>query len=195
MLIFNYRSLKIHQKEIKILEKMILETAESIPYLMKSSDLIKSMPGLQQLSKITMLVELGNGTRFPTAGDVAVYSGIAPREGTLGIANQQIKKEKVVKKDWPNRKCNRMLKRLFIRKAAVFHRINEKHRKTDDICRYAGHLQDQNILYFKKVFKIAGKWIRKLYHCLIHQVYYNPLVGLEITPQKIRKSNLQITEK
>ena len=111
-LIFCFHSLQIHQEEVKLLEKQIYSVLEHIPVINSSLQLIEGMPGMQALSKITILAEIGTIDRFPNAGDVAVYSGIAPRGGTSGIDDEKDSNEKTVQTDRPNKKCNRILLQL-----------------------------------------------------------------------------------
>ena len=179
-LLFCFNSLLIHQQEVKILEKQIYTEFEAIESLNMSLKYIEAMPGMQTFSKISLLVELGDIRRFPTAGDVAVYSGIAPRGGTSGIEDKHETKEKIVQKDKPNSNCNRILKLLVIRAAGVIFRTCEAKKNVDDIARYASRFTNLKKEYFKKAFKVAAKWIRKMFYCLTHAVSYDPLAGLNI---------------
>jgi transposase len=188
LLIFCFHSLRIHQEEIHLVEKQIYQLIDQMPQIKNSLTLIESMPGMQSMSKISLLAELGSISRFPTAGDVAVYAGIAPRGGTSGIKKEKDTHEKQVVQDRPNRKCNRILKTLFVRCAGVIFRMSAQNKDSDDICRYASRFPDRKKLYFKKAFKVAAKWIRKMFFCLTHRRPYDPLVGLDKTVHAKKKS-------
>lgn len=193
LLIFCFHSLMIHEEEINLLEKQIFEVVESLPKFTEMLRFIEPMPGTQELSRISLLAEIGDIKRFPTAGDVAVYAGIAPRGGTSGLENKNSTQEKQVKRDRPNRKCNRYLKNILIQAARTILRMREDKRDVDDICRYACRFPKQKDRYFKHLFKIAAKWIRKLFYCLINRKIYNPLIGLQDNnPVKKRTRHLRL---
>ena len=187
-LIFCFHSLQIHQEEVKLLEKQIYIAVENIPAISEALGYIEAMPGMQTLSKISVLVEVGMINRFPKAGDVAVYAGIAPRGGTSGIHKKEDTTEKTVVKDRPNKKCNRILKTLLVRAVGVIFRMCDDKKDVDDICRYASRFPNRKKDYFKKAFKVAAKWIRKLFFCLTHKKRYDPLVGLDNNISSTKKS-------
>jgi transposase len=188
LLRFSFHSLAVHIQEIHLIEKQIYQTMEKLDSFKQAVLLLDVIPGMQTMSKISFIAEVGNIHRFPTAGDLLVYAGIAPRGGSSGITDLNDPKEKVVAKDHPNRKCNRVLKMILVRAAGTIFRMCESRKTADDICRYATRFDGSSKQYFKHAFKVAAKLGRKLYYCLDRQIGYDPLYGLQNDPVGKRKN-------
>ncbi|MEV0738996.1 IS110 family transposase [Streptomyces sp. NPDC050549] len=83
------------------------ELAPDIEELLKShplSDLLTSMPGIGVRTGARILIDVGDGTAFPTAGHLAAYAGLAPVTRRSGSS---------IRGESPSRRGNKHLKRAF----------------------------------------------------------------------------------
>ncbi|MFD0440956.1 IS110 family RNA-guided transposase [Streptomyces chartreusis] len=83
------------------------ELAYSIKELLKShplSELLTSMPGIGVRTGARILIDVGDGTAFPTAAHLAAYAGLAPVTRRSGSS---------IRGESPSRRGNKHLKRAF----------------------------------------------------------------------------------
>ncbi|MGA5811105.1 IS110 family transposase [Streptomyces cellulosae] len=83
------------------------ELAADIEELLKShplSELLTSMPGIGVRTGARILIDVGDGTAFPTAGHLAAYAGLAPVTRRSGSS---------IRGESPSRRGNKHLKRAF----------------------------------------------------------------------------------
>ncbi|MBK3573462.1 IS110 family transposase [Streptomyces sp. MBT65] len=83
------------------------ELASDIEELLKShplSELLTSMPGIGVRTGARILIDVGDGTAFPTAGHLAAYAGLAPVTRRSGSS---------IRGGSPSRRGNKHLKRAF----------------------------------------------------------------------------------
>lgn len=96
------REVKRLEKEIKEVEKKMLDCIEQDPQLFKNYRLLNSIKGIALVNAIVMIIHTGNFTRFDDARQYANYVGVAPfgkdsgtslkvRPKTSKIANKELK--------------------------------------------------------------------------------------------------------
>lgn len=68
------------------------------------SKILTSMPGVGVRTGARILIEVGDGSTFPTAGHLAAYAGLAPATRSSGSS---------VRGEQPSRRGNKQLKRAF----------------------------------------------------------------------------------
>jgi transposase len=166
LLKFLLQRLALAQSDQSAVEQQIRSQFMDDPELTRSAKLIYEAPGIGEFGALEMIAEIGSLTRFRTAGSLLVYAGIAPEGGTSGVKVTGATEEKVVEPDHPNPRCNRRLKLILVQGAKVIARMALKSKSTDDIVQYARQIVKQKLKYHKKLFKIAAKLGRRLYHCL-----------------------------
>ncbi|WP_420856937.1 IS110 family transposase [Streptomyces chilikensis] len=84
----------------KALAARIEELLEDHPL----SQVLTSMPGIGTRTAARILIDVGDGTAFPTAGHLAAYAGLAPVTRTSGSS---------IRGEHPARRGNRQLKRAL----------------------------------------------------------------------------------
>ncbi len=84
----------------KLLVGRIEELLEAHPL----SKLLTSMPGIGFRTGARILIEVGDGSTFPTAGHLAAYAGLAPATRSAGSS---------IRSEQPSRRGNKQLKRAF----------------------------------------------------------------------------------
>lgn len=84
----------------KLLAGRIEELLEAHPL----SKVLTSMPGIGVRTGARILIEVGDGSTFPTAGHLAAYAGLAPATRSSGSS---------IRGEQPSRKRNKQLKRVF----------------------------------------------------------------------------------
>jgi transposase len=68
------------------------------------SQVLMSMPGVGVRTGARILIEVGDGSTFPTAGHLAAYAGLAPATRNSGSS---------IRGEQPSRRGNKQLKRAF----------------------------------------------------------------------------------
>lgn len=68
------------------------------------SKVLTSMPGIGVRTGARILIEVGDGSTFPTAGHLAAYAGLAPTTHSSGSS---------IRSEQPSRRGNKQLKRAF----------------------------------------------------------------------------------
>lgn len=76
-------------KEIKDIEKKMLEIIKENAALKSNYDRVASIKGIALINTVALLVHTGNFTRFRTARQLACYSGVVPFEKTSGTSLKQ----------------------------------------------------------------------------------------------------------
>lgn len=84
----------------KLLAERIEELLEDHPL----SKVLTSMPGVGVRTGARILIEVGDGSTFPTAGHLAAYAGLAPATRSSGSS---------IRGEQPSRRGNKQLKRAF----------------------------------------------------------------------------------
>ncbi|MFD6273934.1 IS110 family RNA-guided transposase, partial [Nocardia asteroides] len=84
----------------KLLAGRIEELLEAHPL----SKVLMSMPGVGVRTGARILIEVGDGSTFPTAGHLAAYAGLAPATRSSGSS---------IRGEQPSRRGNKQLKRAF----------------------------------------------------------------------------------
>lgn len=84
----------------KLLAGRIEELLEAHPL----SKVLISMPGVGVRTGARILIEVGDGSAFPTAGHLAAYAGLAPATRSSGSS---------IRGEQPSRRGNKQLKRAF----------------------------------------------------------------------------------
>jgi transposase len=84
----------------KILATRIEQLLEAHPL----SQVLTSMPGIGVRTAARILIDVGDGTAFPTAGHLAAYAGLAPVTRSSGSS---------IRGEHPSRRGNKQLKRAF----------------------------------------------------------------------------------
>jgi transposase len=69
------------------------------------SKVLTSMPGVGVRTGARALIEVGDGSTFPTAGHMAAYAGLAPPTRSSGSS---------IRGEQPSRRGNKQLKRAFL---------------------------------------------------------------------------------
>ena len=84
------------------------------------SQVLTSMPGIGVRTAARILIDVGDGTAFPTAGHLAAYAGLAPVTRASGSS---------IRGEHPARRGNRQLKRaLYL--AAFASRVRRRRNTT-----------------------------------------------------------------
>ncbi|MER5686552.1 IS110 family transposase [Streptomyces sp. NPDC002205] len=84
----------------KLLAARIEQLLEAHPL----SQVLTSMPGIGVRTAARILIDVGDGTAFPTAGHLAAYAGLAPVTRSSGSS---------IRGEHPSRRGNKQLKRAF----------------------------------------------------------------------------------
>ena len=84
----------------KLLARRIEELLEAHPL----SQVLISMPGIGIRTGARILIDVGDGTAFPSAAHLAAYAGLAPATRTSGSS---------IRGEQPSRRGNKQLKRAF----------------------------------------------------------------------------------
>ncbi|SEG94799.1 Transposase [Actinacidiphila yanglinensis] len=84
----------------KLLATRIEQLLEAHPL----SQVLTSMPGIGVRTATRILIDVGDGTAFPTAGHLAAYAGLAPVTRSSGSS---------IRGEHPSRRGNKQLKRAF----------------------------------------------------------------------------------
>jgi transposase len=71
---------------VEPLDKKIEQLARTVPLV----KLLKTMPGVGDVTAVTVYGEVGDFARFPTAGKLAAYSGLVPTERSSGGKKQKL---------------------------------------------------------------------------------------------------------
>lgn len=103
------REVQVIDKNLTALLDQRKELALDIEKLPKShphplSELLTSMPGIGVRTGARILIDVGDGTAFPTAGHLAAYGGLAP------VTRRS---ESSIRGESPSRRGNKHLKRAF----------------------------------------------------------------------------------
>ncbi|MFD9334941.1 IS110 family transposase [Streptomyces sp. NPDC060028] len=88
----------LHQR--KLLAARIEQLLDAHPL----SQVLTSMPGIGVRTAARILIDVGDGTAFPTAGHLAAYAGLAPVTRSSGSS---------IRGEHPSRRGNKQLKRAF----------------------------------------------------------------------------------
>lgn len=83
------RLVKLIDKEIKQVEKQMLEIISKSALLKENYDLVTSVKGIALINAVMMLIHTGNFTRFDTARQIACYTGVAPFGDTSGTSRKK----------------------------------------------------------------------------------------------------------
>jgi len=160
------RDLAVMAELEKLAEGRVETQAREHAEIEKSASALVEFPGLGYLESLGLLAEIGDVARFPSAGHLLVYAGIAPSGGTSGVSTLGATVETVVAQDVPNKKCNKRLKGTLTRIAVTILRDCVRTQRDDDLYLYARELRGENMAKKKRIFKVAAKVGRKLYHVL-----------------------------
>lgn len=68
------------------------------------SKVLTSMPGVGARTGARILIEVGDGSNFPTTGHLAAYAGLAPATRSSGSS---------IRGEQPSRRGNKQLRRVF----------------------------------------------------------------------------------
>jgi len=93
------------KKDIKDVEKKMLECIEQDPQLYKNYTLLVSIKGIALINAVSMIIHTGNFTRFVNARQYACYVGVAPFGKTSGTS----KKNKPRISKIANKECKALL--------------------------------------------------------------------------------------
>lgn len=93
-------SLRTVLDQRKLIEKRIEDLLEAHPL----SQVLISMPGIGVRTGARILIDVGDGTTFPTAAHLAAYAGLAPVTRSSGSS---------IRGEHPARRGNKQLKRAF----------------------------------------------------------------------------------
>ncbi|GGP90641.1 hypothetical protein GCM10010278_81220 [Streptomyces melanogenes] len=94
------RSLAAVLEQRRLLEKRIGQLLGAHPL----SQVLMSMPGVGVRTAARLLIDVGDGTRFPSAAHLAAYAGLAPATRSSGTS---------IRGEQPSRRGNKQLKRAF----------------------------------------------------------------------------------
>ncbi|WP_069885800.1 IS110 family transposase [Streptomyces luteocolor] len=94
------RSLTAVLEQRRLLEKRIGQLLGAHPL----SQVLMSMPGVGVRTAARLLIDVGDGTRFPSAAHLAAYAGLAPATRSSGTS---------IRGEQPSRRGNKQLKRAF----------------------------------------------------------------------------------
>ena len=84
--------------------KLLAGRIEELPEAHPPSKVLTSMPGIGVRTGARILIEVGDGSTFPTAGHLAAYAGLAPATRSSGSS---------IRGEQPSRRGNKQLKRAF----------------------------------------------------------------------------------
>ena len=122
------------------------------------SELLMSMPGVGIRTAARLLLDVGDGTAFPTAGHLAAYAGLAPVTRRSGTS---------IRGEHPSRGGNKHLKRaLFLAAFAALH--DPESRAYYDRKRAAGKKHTAAIIC------LARRRINVLHAMLRNRTHYQP---------------------
>lgn len=122
------------------------------------SELLMSMPGVGIRTAARLLLDVGDGTAFPTAGHLAAYAGLAPVTRRSGTS---------IRGEHPSRGGNKHLKRaLFLSAFAALH--DPESRAYYDRKRAAGKKHNAAIIC------LARRRINVLHAMLRNRTHYQP---------------------
>ncbi len=93
-------SLTAHLDQRKLLAGRIEELLEAHPL----SKVLTSMPGIGFRAGARILIDVGDGSSFPSAAHLAAYAGLAPATRSSGSS---------IRGEQPSRRGNKQLKRAF----------------------------------------------------------------------------------
>jgi transposase len=149
--------LKALRSELKRLEKMIAQSAASIP----QCDLLTSMPGIGAVFAPVIISEIRDIGRFDNAWRLAAYSGVAPSKRQSGTTMNSTKKK---------RRCNRRLKNAFVHSADIA-------RQHDDASReYYTKKRSEGKSHNQAVIALARHRVDIIYAILTTGLPYRPRV-------------------
>ncbi|MFC9499867.1 IS110 family transposase [Streptomyces sp. NPDC056982] len=94
------RSLAAVLDQRRLLEKRIGELLAAHPL----SQVLMSIPGVGVRTAARLLIDVGDGTKFPSAAHLAAYAGLAPATRSSGSS---------IRGEQPSRRGNKQLKRAF----------------------------------------------------------------------------------
>lgn len=77
------------KQQLKTLEKQIRTHVANTPKMHHDVELLDSVPGVGFIAAVTVLAELGDLRRFPTARKLAAFSGMSPRRNQSGKTEKQ----------------------------------------------------------------------------------------------------------
>lgn len=160
------RDLAVADELVTLAEARLEARARSIEWVQAATGALLEFPGIGHVECLNLLTEIGCVSRFPSAGHLLVYAGIAPRGGTSGVDDINATEEKVVEPDVPNRMCNKRLKKALTQVAVAILRNCTRTDRKDDLYLYARAIREQPLKKKKRIFKVAAKVGRKLYHLL-----------------------------
>lgn len=93
-------SLRTVLEQRRAMERQITELLEAHPL----SKVLTSMPGIGVRTGARILIDVGDGSAFPTAAHLAAYAGLAPATRSSGSS---------IRGEQPSRRGNKQLKRAF----------------------------------------------------------------------------------
>lgn len=147
--------------EILRLADVVAATDERVSeafFSLPQAEIITSMPGFGPRLGAELLVEIGDVSRFPSAGHLAAYAGIAPisRDSGKSIGNRT-----------RARGGNKRLKRVMYHAAFVSIRCDDRARAFYDRKRSEGKRHHQSII------ALARRRTDVLYAMLVHGTLYS----------------------
>ena len=132
--------------EIKQTELMIREHIKNHPDLKEKSDLLDSIPGIGATTAALLLAEITDFTQYKSAGQVAAYAGLVPRERRSGSSVR-------------GRTCLSKIGNARLRKALYFPAITAL-RSSDFFQAWASGMRERG----KSKMAVIGAAMRKLIH-------------------------------
>jgi transposase len=160
------RDLAVSEELLKLTEARLELRAHDNESVQAAARSLLEFPGIGHVECLNLLAEIGNVARFPTAGHLLVYAGIAPRGGTSGVQEIGSAEETVVEQDAPNRMCSKRLKNAFNQVAVAILRNCNRTDREDDLYHYARAIRVHPMKKKQRINKVAAKVGRKLYHLL-----------------------------
>lgn len=97
-------------KELKQQRAIVAEEVEKLLDDFPLAEVLMSMPGVGIKTAATILLTIGDGSSFPTAGHLAAYAGIAPVTRRSGTS---------IRGEFPARSGNKQLKNALFRSAWI----------------------------------------------------------------------------
>ncbi len=163
---------------IRKAEKYILNT----PKLVKQYQKLSAIPGMGVISAITILLELGDYTRFKNAKAFAKYCGTSP---LIDESGEHKKRGNL------NRFSNAHLRNAFSSAARVL--VNRCSRDSDLAIYAHKQFRIMKMPFKKAVIKVANKLSKTVYYILLDNVDYDPFI--ETRKKNTKKYETQIEKK
>lgn len=166
LLLHLLRDLRVSEELEALSETHLVEQSQAFPRVQAAVGHLAAFPGMGYIEALVLSAEIGDARRFLDSGRFLVYAGIAPTGGTSGVQVAGTDEEKVVSRDKPNARSNRRLRGILTRIAVTILRDCKRTLRKDDLYLYAGAWREWDVGKMHRVYKIAAKVGRKLFHVL-----------------------------